>query len=156
MDNRNNIPLPDSVVAAVLKKFDEIRDLLAPYLVILAVQEQQELAKMGDGNLPTVLKAAELVKNNPALVGDMVETDNLVLDAHTVQALLPVVQDLDALLLDVKSTRALAGSEGYVQALLAYAAFKLAARANKPGAQGAVDSLKPRFAGQGRRPKKTE
>lgn len=161
MENRNNIPLVPATVTEVMAKLGEIRALLKPTTETLTKKERQSLPKMSDGTLAFVAKTDELVQANPELLPVYISGADLKLDAATVSLLLPVVQAVEALLYDLTSTRMLAGSEGYVTALLAYGAFQAAARAGQPAAQSAVDQLKPRFAkqsagGKTKKPKDTD
>ncbi len=146
MDNRNNTPLPPVTAADVIKKLDDVRDLLAAFIITLTPKQRQEIPKMGDKSLAFVTKTAELTVPNAALVPAYVDADGLRLDASTAAQLGPIIQRLEGLLYDVESTQMVAGSEGYTAALLVYGAFQQAARAAHPGAQAAVDDLKQRFA----------
>jgi hypothetical protein len=152
MDNVNNTAIPAAVVASALKKIQDARAELAPYLHPLTKEQRQEIPKMGDKTLAFVTKTAEYAQSLTKLMPSYFDVPGLVIDAATSADLLPVFQELDGFTLDVDSTRMVAGSEGYTAALIGYGALQGAAKNNQPGAQAAVTELQPRFA----RPSKAE
>ena len=146
MDNINNTPIPAAVLAGALKKIQDARADLAPYLHPLTIQQREEILKMGDKSLAFVTKMAEYAQSLRKLMPSYLDVPGLVLDAATCNDLLPVFQELDGFTTDVDSTRKVAGSEGYTGALIGYGALQGAAKNNQPGAQAAVTALEPRFA----------
>ena len=146
MENLNNELVPDKVLVDALKKIGEARALLAPYLHPLTTKQREEMPKMGDKTLAFVTKTATYAQALPGLMPSYLDVPGLVLDAATSNNLLPIYQEVEGLALDLDSTRMVAGSEGYVAALISYGALQGAAKNNQPGAQAAVAELAPRFA----------
>ena len=152
MANVNNTAIPAAVLAGALKKIQDARNDLSPYLHPLTKEQRQDLPKMGDKTLAFVTKTAEYAQSLSSLMPSYLDVAGLVIDAATSNDLLPVFQELDGFTLDVDSTRMVAGSEGYTASLIGYSALQGAAKNNQPGAQAAVTVLEPRFA----RPSKAE
>ena len=150
MDNINDTAIPDKVVEEAVKKARELRAFVAAYLHALTIKQREEMPKMGDKTLAFVTKTAEYAQALPGLMPSYLDVPGLVLDAHTSNALLPLFLEVQGLALDLDSTRMVAGSEGYVAALMAYGALQGAAKNNQPGAQAAVAELAPRFARPGK------
>jgi len=143
--------IPPATLQKAVEAAQLIRQLLGPYLISLTPEERATMPKMGDKSLAFVTEAAEFGVSLKSLLPAYLSTDDLVVDAGVAKALLPLFQLLDALTLDVDSTRMEAGSEGYVNALLVYGGLQAAAAQNQPGAQAAVAQLSPRFEGQRKR-----
>ena len=146
MDNVNDQLIPAAILAGALKKIKDARADLAPFLHPLTIKQRKELPKMGDKSLAFVAKMAEYAQSLASLMPGYLDVPGLVIDANTNSALLPVFQELDGFATDVDSTRKVAGSEGYVGALMGYGALQGAAKNNQPGAQAAIDTVSPRFA----------
>lgn len=151
MDNKVSRAIPEATLQQVLKHLDQVRELLADYLLSLTPEERQTMPKMGEKSVEFVDKAAEYSASLAKALPGYIDGPGLRIDAGTYKALLPVYNALLGLVTDVDSTRMQAGSEGLVTALLVYAALQAAAAQNQPGAQAAATDLGTRFKAQGQR-----
>lgn len=147
--------IPETALAQVQEKIKELRELLAPYLVALTVEERATLPKMSDKTFAFVSKTAEYLKTNPKLVPPMMEADEFQKDFKLNQDLLPILNGLKQLSDNLSDTVMLAGHEAYAQALLYYASVKMAAKIGDVDAKSIQEDLGKRFVAQGRRTKNT-
>ena len=77
MDNINNNPIPAAVLAVALKKIQDARADLAPYLHPLTIQQREEILKMGDKSLAFVTKMAEYAQSLPKLMPSYLDVPGL-------------------------------------------------------------------------------
>ena len=154
--NLINAQVPEAELAKIQEKLREIRELLAPYVATLTMEDRKSLPKMSDKTLAFVSKTAEYVKSNPKLIPPMMEAEELGKDFTLNQSLQPVYNSLKQLVDNLSDTLMLSGHEAYVQALLYYASVKMAARLGDQDAKSIQEDLGKRFALQGRRSKGTD
>ena len=154
--NLINAQVPEAELAKIQEKLREIRELLAPYVATLTMEDRKSLPKMSDKTLSFVAKTSEYVKSNPKLVPPMMEADEFAKDFTLNQSLQPVYNNLKQLVDNLSDTLMLSGHESYAQALLYYASVKMAARLGDQDAKSIQEDLGKRFAPQGRRSKGTD
>ena len=154
--NLINAQVPEAELAKIQEKLREIRELLAPYLVTLTLEDRKSLPKMSDKTLAFVSKTAEYGKSNPKLIPPMMEAEELGKDFTLNQSLQPVYNSLKQLVDNLSDTLMLSGHEAYAQALLYYASVKMAAKLGDQDAKSIQEDLGKRFALQGRRSKGTD
>ena len=58
-ENVVSIQVPEKELEAAIKKIQEVRTILKPYLVALQAAERKNMLKMSDRTLPFVMKAVE-------------------------------------------------------------------------------------------------
>lgn len=71
--NLIRMEVPAETLTKLQEKLKELRELLAPYLVTLTLEDRKSLPKMSDKTLAFVSKTAEYVKSNPKLIPPMME-----------------------------------------------------------------------------------
>ena len=143
--NQISVEIPQEVLTQISTKFQEIKDLLAPYMGTLTIEERKSLPKMSDKTVAFVTKVVEYSSSNPKFIPPMMEAEECKKDYKANQALLP----LHAASLQVsemmRDTIMLTGHEAYVQALYYYGSVKLAARAGDSEAKTITEDLSKRF-----------
>ena len=88
--NLISMEVPAETLTKLQEKLKELRELLAPYLVTLTLEDRKSLPKMSDKTLAFVSKTAEYVKSNPKLIPPMMEAEELGKDFTLNQSLQPV------------------------------------------------------------------
>ena len=148
--NLINAQVPEAELAKIQEKLREIRELLAPYIATLTMEDRKSLPKMSDKTLSFVAKTSEYVKSNPKLVPPMMEADEFAKDFTLNQSLQPVYNSLKQLVDNLSDTLMLSVHEAYAQALLYYASVKMAARLGDQDAKSIHEDLSKRFVRQNR------
>lgn len=145
--NRVSAELPKSVSEDVLKKLEEIKKIMEPYMVSMTKEERGSLPKMKDKSIAFVSKALSYSQTNPKYVpNDLMNVSDMARDFSLNQSLQPIValvQQLDESLMD---TSMLSGHEAYAEALLYYKSVKMYAQAGDSAAKVIYDDLSVRFA----------
>ncbi|MDO4879845.1 MAG: hypothetical protein Q3983_01060 [Capnocytophaga sp.] len=154
--NLLSVDVPAQTITQIQEKLKELRELLAPYVVTLTVEDRKSLPKMSDKTLAFVSKTAEYVKTNPKLIPPMMEAEELGKDFAVNQALQPVYNSLKQLVDNLSDTLMLSGHEAYAQALLYYASVKMAAKLGDVDAKSIQEDLGKRFVKQSRLAKTPE
>jgi hypothetical protein len=150
-NNQHSQAIPSTVLVQAQAKVDEVRALLAPYLLALTPEERQNLPKMGPRTIAFVEKAYDFARQNPGMVPlflDVVSFGTDFADAHSLWTLRNTVQQLEEA---VDDTEMAAGSEAYQAALVFYHSVKAAAAQDVPGAKAVYEELKSRFPHAGKR-----
>jgi hypothetical protein len=150
-ENRHTQIIPSTVLTQAQTKIDEVKTLLAPYLLALTPTERHELPKMGEKTIAFVEKAYDFARQNPNLIPPYLDVDAFGVDfgdAHSLWTLLNTVQQLEEGIGDTEMT---AGSEAYQAALVFYKSVKMAASQDIPGAKAVYEELKTRFPQRGGR-----
>ncbi|MFC5473989.1 hypothetical protein [Paraherbaspirillum soli] len=146
MENKISIVIPEPVQKLALVKINEIKILLAPYLIALTPQQRQESLKMGDRSQPFVEKSLDFAQRAPKLLPSFVNLEEWKKDAVGRKTLAEMHHLLKELTSNVGDTNMQCGSEAYNQALLFYNSVKLAAKNNVPDAKVIEEELSKRFA----------
>lgn len=89
--NLISVVLPEQVTTQVSQKLQEIKELLAPYMGNLTLEERASLPKMGDKTLAFVSKVSEYINSNPKFVPSMLNTEEFKKDFSAHQGLLPIL-----------------------------------------------------------------
>ena len=150
-DNQHLQAIPSTVLTQAQEKIDEVKALLAPYLLALTPAERHGLPKMGEKTISFVEKAYDFARQNPSLVPPFLEVAAFGVDfadAHGLWTLCNSVQQLEE---GIDDTEMVAGSEAYQAALVFYHSVKLAAAQDVPGAKAVYEELKTRFPQTGKR-----
>jgi hypothetical protein len=146
MPKANQISL--TLSADEVKSITDALDVLeskVPFLIDLTRDEKKALKIMGDKSEPFVEQSLLIAKNNQALVPNYVDIPEMDRDLVTWKNLRPAALRLIALADRFDDTMAALGSDAYRAALDIYSNLSKAADRNIPGANSAVDVLKPFF-----------
>ena len=143
--NQISVEIPQEVLAQISTKFQEIKTLLAPYLVSITTEERKSLPKMSDKTVAFVSKVVEYTASNPKYIPSMMEPAEFKKDYDANQALLPLNAVSQQVSEMMKDTIMLAGHEAYVQALYYYGSVKLAAKSGDSEAKTIYEDLSKRF-----------
>ncbi|WP_265429739.1 hypothetical protein [Chryseobacterium sp. YIM B08800] len=143
--NQISVDIPENVVTQISSKFQEIKDLLAPYMGTLTVEERKSLPKMSDKSVAFVNKVVEYTIANPKFIPTMMDAQECKKDYKANQTLLPLHAASQQISQIMKDTIMLTGHEAYVQALYYYGSVKLAARAGDAEAKTIAEDLSKRF-----------
>ncbi|MDF2832354.1 MAG: hypothetical protein K0Q82_1460 [Chryseobacterium indoltheticum] len=143
--NQISVEIPQEIITQVSSKFQEIKDLLAPYMGNMTVEERKTLPKMSDKSVAFVNKVIEYTIANPKFVPTMMDAQECKKDYIANQALLPLYAVSQQVGEMMKDTIMLTGHEAYVQALYYYGSVKLAARAGDAEAKTIAEDLSKRF-----------
>lgn len=140
-----SVDIPNEVVTQISTKFQEIKDLLVPYMGAMTLEERKNLPKMSDKSVAFVNKVVEYTLTNPKFIPTMMDAVECKKDYTANQILLPlhaVSQQIGEMM---KGTIMLTGHEAYVQALYYYGSVKLAARSGDAEAKAIAEDLSKRF-----------
>ena len=149
--NKHTQAIPDEVLTQAQAKVDELKELLAPYMLALTAAERREMPKMGPKTIHFVEKAYDFAKQNPNLVPPFLDMDtfgNDFADAHGLWTLTNSIRQLDE---NINDTEMTAGSEAYQAALVFYNSVKTATAQNVSGAKAVYEDLRYRFPGSKRK-----
>jgi hypothetical protein len=155
-DNKHIQAIPQDILTQAQTKINEVKTLLAPYIVALTPSERHELPKMGEKTISFVEKAYDFAQQNPNLVPpylDMTAFGTDFEDAHGLWTLVNSIRQIEENASDTEMT---AGSEAYQAALVFYKSVKMAAAQDIPGAKAVYEELKTRFPGGKRKTGETE
>ena len=144
--NQISVEIPDAVITSVLKKLNECKEELAPYMQGLTADERHDLFKMGDKTIATVQKTQSYVVTNPEFVPNYMDIQEFNRDYSVVNQLKPVEDLINQLAVDVSDTRMLAGSEALQQSLFYYGQVREADSKGVPSSRAIYEDLQPRFA----------
>ncbi|MBM7418805.1 MULTISPECIES: hypothetical protein [Chryseobacterium] len=143
--NQISVDIPENVLTQISTKFQEIKDLLTPYMGIMTVDERKSLPKMSDKSVAFVNKVVEYTVANPKFIPPMMDAEECKKDYKANQSLLPLYASSQQIGEIMKDTLMLCGHEAYVQALYYYGSVKLAARAGDAEAKTIAEDLSKRF-----------
>ncbi|GHU46102.1 hypothetical protein FACS1894190_18160 [Spirochaetia bacterium] len=155
-ENQHVQAIPAEVLTQAQTKANELKTLLAPYMLALTPTERHELPKMGEKTIGFVEKAFDFAKQNPNLCPPYLDMTAFAIDfgdAHGLWTLLTTVQQIHQ---NIDDTEMAAGSEAYQAALVFYSSVKVAAAQDIPGAKAVYEELKTRFPGGKRKSGDTE
>jgi len=143
--NQISVVIPQEVTTQISTKFQEIKDLLAPYMGVITAEERKSLPKMSDKSVAFVNKVVEYTNANPKFIPAMMDAVECKKDYNANQSLLPLYAASQQVGEMMKDTIMLCGHEAYVQALYYYGSVKLAARTGDAEAKTIADDLGKRF-----------
>ena len=116
-----------------------------PFLIDLTKSEKKALKIMGDRSQPFVEQSLLIVKDNEALAPNFVSVEEMERDLNTWKVLWPTVTRVLALADRFDDTMSALGSDALRAAFDIYAHLSQAANRNVPGANNALEILKPFF-----------
>lgn len=143
--NQISVEIPQQVLSEVNTKLQEIKDLLAPFMGSLTVDERKSLPKMSDKTVAFVTKVIEYTNSNPKFIPPMMDASEFKKDYRANQVLLPIHATSQQVSELMRDTIMLTGHEAYVQALYYYGSVKLAAKAGDSEAKIIQEDLSKRF-----------
>jgi hypothetical protein len=146
-DNKHIQSIPQDILTQAQTKINEIKALLAPYIVALTPSERHELPKMGEKTISFVEKAYDFARQNPNLVPPYLDMSAFGTDFEDAHGLWTLVNSIRQLEENAGDTEMTAGSEAYQAALVFYKSVKMAAAQDVPGAKAVYEELKTRFPG---------
>jgi len=144
-NNKHTQAIPNNVLDQAQAKIDEIREILAPYMLAMTPAERRVLLKMGPKTINFVEKAYDFAKQNPNLVPPFLDMDIFKNDFGNAHGLWTLVNSIRQLYQNANDTEMAAGSEAYQAALVFYNSVKKASAQNVPGAKAVYQELKVRF-----------
>ncbi|WP_143310851.1 hypothetical protein [Chitinophaga vietnamensis] len=146
--NRISVVVPPEVLQQTQTKFEEIAQLLKPYLQVLTKEDRQSMLKMGDGTIPFVQKALDYARNKPQFAPPYLDIPEMERDVAAANVFTSMHRASDQLNSKLDDTIMLAGSEAFQAALGYYNSVKQAARMNVPDAKLIYEDLRQRFPGR--------
>ena len=127
-----SVQIPAQEMEAILKHAQELRQMLAPYLIGLTPEGRDRGLKMGNDSQPFVEKATEYAKTHAEFVPPRMEVHELEIDLKAVDDLTKVYREIDQLHRNLSDTVMQSGSEAFAEALAYYQAVKQAAKMGRP------------------------
>ena len=143
--NQINVEIPEAVITSVVKKLQDCRTELAPYLQGLTAKERKSFFKMGDKTVATVQKIESYVQSNPEFIPPYMNTVDFVKDVTVVNQLEEINNLATQLATDVSDTRMLAGHEALVTGMFYYGMVKEAFTKGVATARAIYEDLQARF-----------
>jgi hypothetical protein len=140
----NGDELTPEINAQILEKLEEIRQLM-PFAVGLSARDRLTLPALGSKSTQFVQRSLESMRQNPTLVPAFVELSSVESSYAMYNSLLGIVESIQQLERLAMDTMHSAGNYSLSQSLEFYNSVKRGARANVPGAQSVLESLKTRF-----------
>lgn len=125
MDYTNLIStkIPDNDLQEIIDAINFINEKL-PDFVTLNRDELAALPKMGDHTIEFVLENLRYAEENPDLVPENVDIDEIKKDVELIEAIYKILNPLDELKKKLEHTALLAGSEAYLPSIAIYNALK--------------------------------
>jgi hypothetical protein len=151
--NRADIVIPQTVIDEVANYLNEIKTLLAPYVVSLTDQERRDILKMSDKSQAFVNKVVDYANTNPEFIPPYMSKANLDIDFDNVMKLDPVMQIAMQVCDQISDTKMVSGNEAFIEALTYYNMVKQADKNGVANARSIYEDLQKRFPG---RPKKAK
>jgi len=145
--NLVSLNITEAELAELKAALEVLTTKLLPHLKTLSPEERMELPKMGNKTISFVQKTLEHCKENPELVPNYVNVDELAKDLQGVEALRVLYQPLLRITEGISDTMILAGSEAYSTALIFYNSIKYAMKSKIQKAEGIYKDLSARFPG---------
>src|SRR3954465_574656 len=146
--NRISEVIPAEVITDVTTKLNEIKDLLASYVISLSDDERRALPKMSNKTYSFVDKITDnYTKTNPEFTPGFMNVGELQKDLAVVDVLKPIFDVSSQITGNLDDTLLIAGSEAYTQALLYYASVKSAVKTGVANAKPIYEDLSSRFPG---------
>jgi hypothetical protein len=154
--NLHSKAIPPEVLAEVTQHLTAAIALFKPYTTPRTPEERRNMLVLGQKSVGFMERTHELAGQNPEFLPPFMEMEDFDIDVADARGLWVILNLAQQFLDAVSDTVLVAGSEAYKAALLFYAAVKLAAAQNVPGAKAIFDDLKSRFPrGRRRQPENT-
>ena len=148
MKDEHNKAMTAAMLSAVQAKIDEVKGILAPFIISLTPEERRERLKLGDKTLAFAEKSFAYAQANPALVPSYLEMEMFSIDMKDATGLRTLEISIQQLATGISDTIMVAGGEAYNESLIFYNAVKQAAKQNIPGAKAVYEDLQKRFPGR--------
>ena len=148
-ENRVSFKISETDMSTINSSISSIVTTLKPYLLALAPEERQELAKMSDKSVAFVDKCLTYAKTNPEFAPPYLIIADLEEDLENVRLLTAFCNPLELITTGLDDTIMLAGSEAYSAALSFYNSVKQASKQNVPNAKTIYEDLRARFPQKG-------
>lgn len=140
----NGDELTPEINAQILEKLEEIRQLM-PFAVGLSARERLTFPALGSKGTQFVQRSLESMRQNPTLVPAFVDVSSVESSYAMYNNLLGIVESIQQLERLAMDTMHSAGNYSRNQSLEFYNSVQRGAKANVPGAQSVLESLKTRF-----------
>lgn len=115
--------IPDREIKEIIDAINTINEKL-PDLIVLTKEEIVALPKMGEHTVDFVLENLKQAENNPDLVPDNVEIDEIIMDVELIKSIQKILHPLKKLERKLTDSALLAGSEAYLPSIAIYNAMK--------------------------------
>jgi hypothetical protein len=149
--NQVSFNIPEADMAEIKASIETLRTKLLPHLKTLSPDDRHELPKMGDKTVSFVQKALEHCRQNPDLVPQFLNVNELALDVQAVETFRSLYRPLEQITDGLSDTIILAGSEAYTAGLMFYNSTKNAAKSKIQKAETIYNDLSNRFPGKPRK-----
>lgn len=126
---------------------DEIISLLKnieqklPFLINLSLEEKRRLAKISDKRLPFAQKVIEAAKQNPELIPQYINIQELIDDFELFNQLKTISLMINSLQEKIADTQTALGNEILTSSLMIYKSFKILSKSNVPGIDSVYENL---------------
>lgn len=144
-ENKISLHIPAEDLDAINAAIKTLQDKLMPHLVTLTKEERVGLSKMGDKNIAFIEKCKEYIEQNPQLVPQYLNLEEMKVDIEAVATLRMLLNPIGQISSALDDSMMLSGSEAYVAALAFYHYIQGATKMNIPGAKDINDELKKQF-----------
>ena len=129
----------------ILKAIKTIKEKM-PFLIGLTPKERKELPKVGNSNLPFVLKAKTFANEHTGILSREFDLDEYNKDTDLMESMMQIEQEMTVLSELISDTLMAAGNESYMASLLVYYYGKAAHATGIDGLDDVMDELSKRFA----------
>jgi hypothetical protein len=129
-------------------KADELRALLAPYLISLTDEERSSLFKLGDARLAFDAKSDDYIHARPDLVPASIDVTEYDKDGAAWGAIQRMIAKVSTVVGELTDTAMRIGSDRLDTDLQFYASLGFSTRIGAPGAQDIHDDLKTTYPGR--------
>lgn len=143
MPNRIDETVSVESLAKVNDAMKQIREAL-PFLAKLTAKEVDDLLRVAEGNRAFMRETLRVTQQNTDLLPRNFDVEAFAKDVNLVETFQSIILDMSKLLEEVKNTQALAASEGYASALVAYQYLKVGNKTTST-LDDSMDSLSKRF-----------
>lgn len=150
-DNRADIVINDELHARIQGYIQGLTTDLLPLLQTLSAEDRKELFKLGEKNLPFLLKNMEYAEGNPELVPVFLDLPMMARDVNGNARLTGYARQLQPLMVALDDTITLTGSEALQGAMMFYHNVKLLSFNGVTKAKAIYDDLSIRFPGKRKR-----
>lgn len=112
-----------------------------PFLINLTMEEKRRLAKISDKRFPFAQKVIEAAKQNPELIPQYVNIQELIDDFELFNQLKTISLMINSLQEKIADTQTALGNEILTSSLMIYKNFKILSKSNVPGIDSVYENL---------------
>lgn len=150
--NEISIAITPNDLAEINDHLTKVKQILAPYMHPLTVDEIAGLAKMGDKSVAFVNKVMDYTVSNPEFVPtDVMDVAEFKIDTAAMNTINPVHKVVTQIESDLNDTLILCGSESYIASLIYYRNVRNKAAEGVASAKAIYEDLKERYPGRGKK-----